>query len=131
MAKTILFESQRQAVVLAVASPANGAMESTHDSVESRQRRQRPLRVEGLFLPGTRLHQVCDACHNVNEKPTSIGQMHMQLPGKPGGMMTRSVRECPPGGRVPIVALKRGNARGAKGNRIPVKSRIQREDMTS
>jgi hypothetical protein len=38
------------------------------------------------------------------------------------GWITWSVQECPSDGRVPIVAMKRDNTRGAKGNRILVKS---------
>jgi len=38
--------------------------------------------------------------------------------GKLIGWITASVAECLSDDRVPVVALKRGNARGAKGNRI-------------
>lgn len=36
------------------------------------------------------------------------------------GWLTEFVSECPSGGRVPVVVMKRGNTRGAKGNRLSV-----------
>lgn len=131
MAKAKLLESQRMAVMLAGVSPADGTMEPTCDSVESRQRRACPPRMTVLSTTNVRFHQVCVAYKCVNGKPTFIGQIHTQLPGKPGRLITRSVREYLPGGRVPKVALKRVNTRRAKGNRIPVKKIDQREGKAS
>jgi hypothetical protein len=47
--------------------------------------------------------------------------------GNPTGWSTGSAPECPSDGRVPIVAVKRGNSRGAKGDRISTVSRIANE----
>ena len=67
----------------------------------------------------------------MNEGPKSVGQIRRQLPEKSEGMDNLVSAGMPPDGRVPIVAMKRDNTRGAKGNRILVKSTNQREGKTS
>jgi hypothetical protein len=82
MAKAKLLEPQRLSVNVAVASPANGAMEPKRDGVESRERRTIAEGRGAVQYPQPRFQQVCDAYKGVNEEPKSIEQMHRQLPEK-------------------------------------------------
>ena len=131
MAKAKLLEPQRQSVMLAVASPAIGAMGSntvvpsgangglsaqepglsnTPSSGPNRSALQTNTRTRGL--------RSSDKCVNSYRRSRRK-------------WITRFVREGSFDGRVPIVAMKRGNARGAKGNRILGESVNQREGKTS
>ena len=82
MAKATLLEPQRLSVMLAVASPANGAMRPS--TIELNRVKGEPF-AEGpgaVQYPEPRSQQVCVACQNVNEEPKSIEQMRRQLPEK-------------------------------------------------
>jgi hypothetical protein len=82
MAKAKLLEPQRVSVMLAVASPANGAMRS-NTIVLSRVKGEPFAEGPGAVQnPQPRSQQVCVAYRNVNEEPKSIGQMRRQLPEK-------------------------------------------------
>ena len=82
MAKAKLLEPQRVSVMLAVASPANGAMRPS--TIVLSRAKGEPF-AEG---PGAVQHlqprsqQVCVTYRSVNEEPKSIGQMRRQLPEK-------------------------------------------------
>jgi hypothetical protein len=81
-AKAKLLEPQRLSVMLAVASPANGAM---RPSTILFSRGKGELFAEGpraVQYPKPRSQQVCVAYQSVNEEPKSIGQMRRQLPEK-------------------------------------------------
>jgi hypothetical protein len=74
MAKAKLLEPQRLSVMLAVASPANGAMRP-NAMVLSRVKGGSSAEGRGAVrYPESRSQQVCDADPNVNEGPKSIGQ---------------------------------------------------------
>jgi hypothetical protein len=86
MAKAKLLEPQRLSVMLAVASPANGAMRPSAIVLSGAQ--GEPI-AEGqgtVLYPEPRSQQVCIADENANEGPKSVGQMRRQLPEKSEGM---------------------------------------------
>lgn len=87
MAKARLLEPQRLSVKVAVASPAIGAM-GPSVIVLSDVNGGFPAQGRGAVqFPESRFQQVCIADQNVNEGPTSIGQMRKQLPEKSEGMV--------------------------------------------
>jgi hypothetical protein len=87
MAKATLLEPQRLSVMLAVASPAIGAM-GPNAVVLSGANGSFPAKGQGAVqYPKSRPQQVCIADQNANEEPTSIRQMHRQLPEKSKGMV--------------------------------------------
>jgi hypothetical protein len=87
MAKATLLEPQRLSVMLAVASPAIGAMGS-NAILLSGANGGFPTQERGAVRhPEFRSQQVCVADQNANEGPTSIGQMRRQLPEKSKGMV--------------------------------------------
>ena len=73
MAKATLLEPQRLSVMLAVASPANGAM-GPNAVVLSGANGGLPAQERGAVrYPEFRSQQVCIADQSANEGPTSIG----------------------------------------------------------
>jgi hypothetical protein len=85
MAKATLLEPQRLSVMLAVASPAIGAMGS-NAVVLSGVTGGFPVQERGAVrYPKIRSQQVCIADQSANEGPTSIEQMRQQLPEKSKG----------------------------------------------
>jgi hypothetical protein len=87
MAKAILLEPQRLSVMLAVASPANGAMGPNAVELSGANGGFSAQERGAVQYPEVRSQQVCVADQNVNEGPTSIRQMHRQLPEKSKGMV--------------------------------------------
>jgi hypothetical protein len=76
MAKATLLEPQRLSVMLAVASPASGAM-GPNAVLLSGANGRFPAQGQGAVLyPKSWSQQLCIAEPNVNEEPTSIRQMH-------------------------------------------------------
>jgi len=87
MAKAKLLEPQRLSVIVAVASPAIGAMGSSA-MVLSGANGGFPAQGRGAVqYPKSWSQRVCVADQNVNEGPKSIGQMRRQLPEKSEGMV--------------------------------------------
>jgi len=85
-AKAILLQPQRLSVMLAVASPANGAMRSSA-ILWSGVYGERFAEGRGAVqYPEPWSQQICVADKHVNEGPTSIEQMPRQLPEKSEGM---------------------------------------------
>jgi hypothetical protein len=87
MAKAKLLEPQRLSVMLAVASPAIGAMEPNAVVLSGVNGGLSAKGRGAVRYPESWFQQVCIADPNVNEGPTSIGQMRKQLPEKSEGMV--------------------------------------------
>ena len=87
MAKAKLLEPQRLSVMLAVASPAIGAMEPNAVVLSGVNGGLSAKGRGAVRYPESWSQQVCIADQNVNEGPTSIGQMRKQLPEKSEGMV--------------------------------------------
>ena len=96
MAKAKLLEPQRVSVMLAVASPANGAMRP-NTTVWSGANGGSPAKGRGaVHYPDSWSQQVCVADPSVNEGPKSIEQRHRQLPEKSEGMVNLVSAGMPP-----------------------------------
>jgi hypothetical protein len=87
MAKATLLEPQRLSVMLAVASPAIGAMGSNAVVLSGANDGSSVQERGAVRYPEVRPQQVCVADQSANEGPTSIEQMRQQLPEKSKGMV--------------------------------------------
>jgi hypothetical protein len=102
MAKTKLFEPQRLSVMLAVASPAMGAMRPSTIVLSCAKGELLAEGQEAVQDLESWSQQVCDADNNVSEGPKSIVQKRTQLPETFAGMvdlisagMPRKIAESP------------------------------------